>query len=545
FSLCRVDWSFVVFDEAQFMKNPNTLAARAAKALKAHFKLIVTGTPVENSLKDFWSLMDTAKPGHLGAYQTFRGKYIKPITSASTSTEKSDLRQEIGKKLRQDVGKLMLRRVKEDELDGLPEKIVYTGVENSPDGAQYLDGLHCLMSHEQEIVYGNVIDFVNESQELGATLSGLHKLRDVSLHPCLLDGGILNVPQTSDEAWKIVSSSGKLKKTFMLLEEINQRQEKVIIFMVNKRLQSFVSVACQHIFNVEVPIVNGDTKTISKNKSSETRKSLIEKFENNIGFGIIVMSPIAAGTGLTVTAANNVIHLERHWNPAKEAQATDRVYRIGQEKNVNVYFPILCHKNPDINTFDINLNRLIGQKSSLKDAVIIPEEVSPEELSGGLFQKTNYKSEISYSISGEDLPALGWERFEAFCAELLAKVYSCEAILTKQGGDKGADIVLKGEKNNILVQCKHVMNPKNQISSEMAVREIYAAQRPYEDALEISFGKLIVISNVKSFSKQVRKSAKSYQVDLMDSKFIEKQLRLNPITHKDLLFRYGSQRLEI
>lgn len=125
-----------------------------------------------------------------------------------------------------------------------------------------------------------------------------------------------------------------------------------------------------------VPIINGDTKAVSRNKLSATRKSIINDFESVNGFNIIIMSPIAAGVGLTIVAANNVIHLERHWNPAKEAQATDRVYRIGQTKDVNVYIPILHH--PNYESFDVNLHKLLSKKIMLKDAVITPEQVMPK-----------------------------------------------------------------------------------------------------------------------------------------------------------------------
>ncbi|WP_232367079.1 SNF2-related protein [Desulfocicer vacuolatum] len=119
FSLCRIDWSFVIFDEAQHIKNPNTLATRAAKGLKAQFKLLATGTPVENHLGDFWCLMDTASPGTLGAYQSFRETYINPIRQAAGS-EVFQVRLDVGRKLRKETGALMLRRLKEDNIEGLP-----------------------------------------------------------------------------------------------------------------------------------------------------------------------------------------------------------------------------------------------------------------------------------------------------------------------------------------------------------------------------------------------------------------------------------------
>lgn len=103
---------------------------------------------------------------------------------------------------------------------------------------------------------------------------------------------------------------------------------------------------------------------------------MISDFEAKEGFNLIVMSPVAAGVGLTVVGANHVVHLERYWNPAKEAQATDRVYRIGQEKEVHIYIPLLHH--PEFESFDVNLHRLLTQKTLLKDAVVTPEDVIPQ-----------------------------------------------------------------------------------------------------------------------------------------------------------------------
>jgi len=130
-----------------------------------------------------------------------------------------------------------------------------------------------------------------------------------------------------------------------------------------------------------ITVINGDTKAVSSKPGVETRKNLIE---NKLGFNIIIMSPIAAGTGLTVIGANHVIHLERHWNPAKEAQATDRAYRIGQVKDVHVYLPILHH--PNKTSFDVNLHHLLNSKIQIKDAVVTPEDVSMKASDWGLGQ---------------------------------------------------------------------------------------------------------------------------------------------------------------
>ncbi len=545
FSLARVDWSFVIFDEAQNIKNPNSLSTVAAKALKARFKLVVTGTPVENSLADFWCLMDTAKPGHLGAYQNFRTNYIKPILQAGDE-DKTKVRLGVGRRLRSDVGALMLRRVKEDQLEGLPKKTIFTGGRKSQ-FTTHMDVLRCTMTERQCQSYETIIQIVNEQQESGEAgnpvLSGLHRLRDVSLHPGLVEGDGLPTPANRDNALETISESGKLQGLLKLLYKIQERQEKVIIFVINRNLQAFLKAALGKIFERQIAVINGDTKAIASRHSGQTRRSLIADFEREKGFNIIILSPLAAGTGLTIVGANNVVHLERHWNPAKEAQASDRVYRIGQDKDVNVYIPVLHHPVEDVTSFDLNLDQLLSMKTALKDAVITPEEVDPQVLGNKLFvvnQPTGGAS--SHVYRPDDLKNLSWQKFEAFIAELLSRHYTGEVRLTQDGADKGADVVVKGIKN-VLVQVKHVTDGR--LNSEKSLREIFAARQPYAQATGIRFDELIVATNANIISPRVRNQEDTYNVKLWDFKLLKDIMAQHQISEKDVLLRLGKTRLVI
>jgi len=382
FSLCTIDWQLVIFDEAQNIKNPNAMQTRAAKGLKANFKLLATGTPVENSLADFWCLLDTAQEGLLGSYQEFRSQFIKPITKAPLD-EVAEIRSEIGKKLRLDVGDFMLRRLKEDRLEGLPIKTIFVGSDNNQDGWVYEQSLTSVMKNSQLKAYDAVIENMQASKNRGggtggAILKALQELRAISLHPELVAAA--DSQDGSLDPKKFISLSDKLLCVLNIINDIQKRKEKVIIFIINKNLQRLLKLCLSQIYATPVSVINGDTKAVASKKGAETRKQLIEQFEAKPGFGIIIMSPIAAGVGLTVVGANNVIHLERHWNPAKEAQATDRVYRIGQKKNVSIYIPILLH--PQHTSFDLNLNALLQNKIDLKDAVVTPQIVSAEDLQG-------------------------------------------------------------------------------------------------------------------------------------------------------------------
>jgi len=384
FSLCRIDWSLVIFDEAQNIKNPNALQTRAAKGLKADFKLLATGTPVENSLLDYWCLMDTAQPGLLGDWSEFQDAYVKPISQADKA-EQSDVRLRCGQQLRSETGHLMLRRLKEDQLEGLPAKRVFTGTEQQPDSEWYFEPTLCAaMAGEQLATYDAIIESYQQTpteKRRGKALGTLQQLRNVSLHPRLNDESLLTSPGNANQ---MIGLSGKLQILQNLLTDIRQRNEKVLIFATSKKLQALLRLWLQSLYGVQISIINGETRAVASRPGAETRKGIIAQFETEPGFGILIMSPVAAGVGLTVVGANNVIHLERHWNPAKEAQATDRVYRIGQQKDVNIYLPTLHH--PEKLSFDVNLDRLLNRKLGLKDAVVTPQDVQPEELDASLMQ---------------------------------------------------------------------------------------------------------------------------------------------------------------
>jgi SNF2 family DNA or RNA helicase len=390
FSLCRIDWSLVIFDEAQNIKNPNALQTRTAKGLKARFKLLVTGTPVENHLGDFWCLFDTARPGLLGAYQGFLKRFVLPMLRANAE-DISDIRNEIGTELRQTVGGLMLRRTKAEKISGLPQKTIFVGAQ-VPDGrTEVFDpNLVCMMEGHQLETYETIVnDAVKNEDRSNASariLRGLMQLKDVCLHPDLVDGGTPEIPETPKSARSIMMQSSKLACLLSLLTHIQMRDEKAIIFVLNKRLQQFITLCIQLIFDIQLDIINGDTKAVSKNASARTRVRIIESFQQMDGFQVLVMSPVAAGVGLTVTAANNVIHLERHWNPAKEDQATDRVYRIGQKKDVNVYIPVVHH--PEVRSFELNLHTLLSNKIDLKEAIVTQEDVTAKDMARtGLFNQ--------------------------------------------------------------------------------------------------------------------------------------------------------------
>ncbi|WP_188007300.1 SNF2-related protein [Photobacterium damselae] len=535
FSLCLIDWGIVVFDEAQNIKNPNALQTRAAKGLKADFKLVATGTPVENSLADFWCLMDTACSGHLGSYQEFRSSYISPILKAA-GDEVEETRARLGRELRIDVGALMLRRVKEDNLQGLPTKNMYAG--GQFENWQYLKELESIMNGYQQEVYEGIISNQLENED-SHVLTTLMRLRDSSLHPRLSDSGRLDVPKNAKQARILFQESGKLASLLQTLDRVRNAQEKCIVFAVNKRLQSFLSITLGQIYNLgPISVINGDAKAVAKRKSVSTRKSMITDFEAKDGFNLIIMSPVAAGVGLTVVGANHVVHLERHWNPAKEAQATDRVYRIGQEKDVHIYIPLLHH--PDFESFDVNLHKLLTQKTLLKDAVVTPEDVIPQP--GGIGGSVSGEL-INKRITEHELDKLSWQQFEALCVVLLSKVMdSSDAWLTNSGADHGSDGVLLSKNGNALIQAKFT---QRQYDGYKGVQEIHSAKPIYESALRNTFERLIFITNSSSLAKRTHEIAQTCGVEIMGRAKLLGYLEEYEVTFKDILTRLGKERLKV
>ena len=539
FSLSLVSWSCVIFDEAQEIKNPNALKTRAAKALNADFRLAVTGTPVENSLKDFWSLFDTILPGALGSFQQFNRHYAAPISKAPTEAAKNDLKLSLGRELRTRVGTFMLSRSKEEKLEGLPAKTIHDG------GA---DERYCaVMSGEQLERYNSVVSSVLAVKKSGnarrlreVLLPSLRKLRDVSLHPALLEGEPRQC-RSEGEVEAEFRKSAKLSLLLSILEEIRGRGEKVIIFVINKKLQLFLAYALRILFHLEVSIVNGDTPSVSSAscRGAATRIQLIRQFEGREGFQIICMSPLAAGVGLTVTGANNVIHLERHWNPAREAQATDRVYRIGATKDVHVYIPLLLH--PELKSFDVNLNELLHRKVFLKDAVIVNDAVQPDDFNAGeLFGE---KAAASERVAPDWLDTMSREYFVALAAVAAQRTFGGKASLTsKKAAECGADVVVLRDDGGAAVQCRTSRRPFAQadavslpLLAAKALGERYG--RPFKTA--------VLAVNAPSVEENVWAAARMSGTTIWDRQFFQEYLCRNEVFYSDIAEHLYDTRLAL
>jgi hypothetical protein len=528
FSFAKAEWSAAIFDEAQNIKNPDSLQTIAAKSLKALFRLTLTGTPVENHLGDFWSILDTSEPGPLGSFIEFRKTWITPMT------REHDRMHEIGKQLRDHIGELMMRRMKEDVQTGLKGK---SGHDQS---------ILVEMTTEQVIAYDAIVASAqgeeptaeSSSARQNRQLAALWQLRQVSLHPDLLAGGTISAARNPSDSRAILQRSCKLAWLLGRLDKIKLIGEKALVFCVQKKLQEALACHLALIYGLKVPVINGDTKA-GDDHNAETRLGLIKQFSELDGFGICILSPIAAGAGLNIVAANHVVHLERHWNPAKEDQATDRAYRIGQTRHVSVYLPAARHPNSELRSFDEVLHGLIEKKRGLQGALglVPPQSVTDSELIGAVFTH-HCSSGGSAKIDLFAALRLPWRLYEA----LVAVLYERDAkrvILTPGGNDHGCDVVVLGWgtlSENVLIQCKATL--RDELDSEVAVREVEGARPYYENALAgVSFSKRCLHTTARRLSKRTLRAAQICGVSVHDRSWLGNELGRTTVTLRDLLAR--------
>ena len=512
-----IPWTAVVIDEAQRIKTPGTLVTNALKALKTDFRLAMTGTPVENSLMDLWCITDFVAPGYLDSAKSFNSEFCQPLKNPDT-----DIRA-LGDRIRERIGVHLKRRLKTDILKDLPEKYVHVEDCRQP--------MPTIQIERYQAALQSVQDGVSEGpQARKSVLQVLHQLRDISDHPLLADSQLGQL--TVDE---LIQQSAKLMVTIQLIERIRDADEKVILFADRRKTQHLLATVVGESFNLpNVSVVNGDTpgNTGQGRSMKMSRQQMIERFQRVSGFNVIVMSPLAAGVGLNITGANHVIHYSRWWNPAKEDQASDRVYRIGQERPVHIYLPMATH--PQFQTFDLILHELLERKRQLSQGTLFPTEqaeVTPKELLEGL--RSSVVSEIQSSpLTIEDVDKLDPRFFEVFVAALFSK-HGYDVVLTPYSGDKGADVIAlqhEGETGGVLIQAKHRRaggKPGNE-----AVDEVLASKPFYQERYSKTF-QLAVITN-REFNKYARKVSRSEGVAVYERKWLTGNLKKYPVTWSDV-----------
>ena len=332
----QIEWQGIVLDEAQNIKNPQAKQSQAVRQLSAQFQIALTGTPVENRLTELWSIFDFLNPGFLGTQQFFRRRFATPI-------EKYGDRESL-QILRSLVRPFILRRLKTDRtiIQDLPEKQEMT--------------VFCGLSSGQAKLYQQVVDnslerIEEESgiQRKGLILGLLLKLKQICNHPAHF---------LKKKSLETAQDSGKLLRLEEMLEEVIAEDDHALIFTQfsewGKLLQSYL----QQKFSQDVLFLYGATRR-------QQRQGMIDQFQNDPnGPNIFILSLKAGGTGLNLTRANHVFHIDRWWNPAVENQATDRAFRIGQKRNVQV------HKFVCTGTLEEKINDMLESKKQLAEQTV-------------------------------------------------------------------------------------------------------------------------------------------------------------------------------
>lgn len=327
--LGMLNWSFIVLDEAQAIKNPDTRRAIAVKGLKSKVAIAVTGTPVENSLSDLWSIMDFSCPGLLGTREVFEKNYSNDESGA--------------KKLEVLVSPLMLRRRVADVAKDLPEKIIIP---------QPIDMTNDEISN-YELIRQNTLEEYGGS----ATLVSLLRLRQYCTHPLILE-------QEPVKSASSILNSSKYVRLTEILEEIVLNHQKVIVFTSFTKMSDILCADIPVRFGIPSWNIDGRTPV-------ESRQKVVDQFSEVNGSAILVLNPRAAGTGLNITAANHVIHYTLEWNPAVEDQATARAFRRGQK------LPVTVHRLFYPNTVEEVINDRLDRKRQLAETAVVGTE-APE-----------------------------------------------------------------------------------------------------------------------------------------------------------------------
>ncbi len=340
----KYNWDILIIDEAQNIKNSTTSQTQAVKAIKANMKVAMTGTPVENRLSELWSIFDFINKGYLGTITDFSKNYSMPIEKFKEAQR--------AQKLKQAISPFMLRRLKTDKtiISDLPEKIV-------------LDE-YCYLTKMQAALYERVLtqsmaEIHSAGQGInrrGAIFKLITNLKQVCNHPYhYLKHGDMSQ-----------GASGKTEKLMSILHNIVDNNEKALVFTQYKEMGSILEKITKEEFDFDPLFFHGSLNV-------KQREEMIKEFSEDDKKKIMILSLKAGGLGLNLTSASNVIHYDLWWNPAVEDQATDRTYRIGQDKNVMV------HRFITLSTFEEKIDKIIKDKRELADsAVFIGEKIITE-----------------------------------------------------------------------------------------------------------------------------------------------------------------------
>ena len=338
--LKKQKWQVLVIDEAQNIKNSDAAQSKAIRSIPANCHIAMSGTPVENRLSEFWSIIDFTNKGYLGSAKDFSDSYAKPIQKYGDS--------HVAERFRKVTAPFLMRRLKTDKsiISDLPDKIERNELAS--------------LTPEQAALYQETVNkcmAVIEGME-GEDRQTLFKRQGLILQMMLALKQICNHPtQYLKDNRMDAILSGKTIMLLDMLRSIIDADEKVLIFTQFREMGDLLQHFIRNTLDEEPMFYHGGC-------SLKQRQEMVDRFQNNRNDRIFILSLKAAGTGLNLTAATHVIHYDLWWNPAVEAQATDRAYRIGQHKNVQV------HRFITQNTFEERIDAMIQEKKHLADLTV-------------------------------------------------------------------------------------------------------------------------------------------------------------------------------
>ncbi len=325
-------FKYVIADEAQYLKNSNTQNAKAIKQIKSETRYALTGTPIENSLAELWSIFDFIMPGYLFGYRKFKNTYETPIIKGEDEAAMS--------KLKMLIEPFVLRRNKKEVLKELPEKTV-TVLDNEMGEEQRNIYLNYLLRAKQEI--SEQIDLNGYESSRMQILAALTRLRQICCHPSLF------IKDYNE-------GSSKLEQCMEIVQEAVNGGHKILLFSGYTSMFEIIEKELKQS-NIKYFKLTGSTKV-------EERMKLVDEFNENPEIQVFLISLKAGGTGLNLTGADMVIHYDPWWNVSTENQATDRAYRIGQRNNVQVYKLITK------NSIEEKIYKLQEKKAKLADEML-------------------------------------------------------------------------------------------------------------------------------------------------------------------------------
>ncbi|MDM4765980.1 SNF2-related protein [Pelomonas sp. SE-A7] len=508
FSFAAQKWSLMVCDEAQRIKNPAAMVTRAAKKQNVAFKIACTGTPVENTLADMWCLFDYVQPGLLGALNDFGQRYRKPI-EAKTDEEKARVEE-----LRAKIEPQILRRLKAEVATDLPPKVIVEDCRKLP------------LSTAQRNLYAKAIESFKKRNDPTAAspfknhLGLLHYLRLVCTDPRQHGLSVFKPEPTKQYREK----APKLDWLLNQLKVIEGKNEKVIVFCEFREIQRLLQHYIEAEFGIRPDIINGDTSASSSHTAS--RQKRIKAFQTASGFGVLILSPVAVGFGVNIQAANHVVHYTRTWNPAKEDQATDRAYRIGQKKSVYVYYPVV-HAD-DFVTFDVKLDHLLTYKRGLAEDMLNGSgDVAPGDFNIADVVPEADAANIDERVTLDMALRMNWQHFECLTGALWRqRGYDCYR--TPGTNDNGVDVVALLGAQGQLIQAKTSGTDGATLGWE-AVKDVVTGEAFYRRRHPgVAFEKVCITNQF--FNRQAHENAALNSVELVDQTHLAELLSAHTVT---------------